>query len=126
MRDGAVDAMHARARAVRARAAVRRWQYRQRHLAAGAWFRLRRALADARAAFAISNADAQRLLAEGYVPHACGTMVEPGKTMLYVGEARLASLESRRPIPVRLGPDLLAAAAVALLPFDEAALQERG
>lgn len=123
MPEGVVDRMHARARSVRTRAAVRQWQYRQRHLAAGAWFRLRRTLADARAAYAISSADAHSLLAEGYVPEACGTQVEPRKTILFVDEARLARLESRRPIPVRLGSDFLAAVAVALLPFDEAFLE---
>jgi hypothetical protein len=45
----ALERMQDRARSVRARAAVRGWQYRQRHLAAGVCFRLRRVLADARA-----------------------------------------------------------------------------
>jgi hypothetical protein len=119
MSDGAVEAMRARARAVRVRAAVRRWQYRQRHLAAGAWFRLRRTLAEAKAAYAISSSDAQSLLADGYVPDACGTTIEPAKTILFVDGAHLGRLESRRPIPVRLGPAFLTASAVALLPFDE-------
>jgi len=62
----AVQRMRARARAVRTRAHVRAWKYRQRNLAAGVWFRLRRVLADAKAAYVISDEDARRLLADGY------------------------------------------------------------
>jgi hypothetical protein len=115
-----LDAMHARARAVRARAAVRSWSYRQRNLAGGVWFRLRRVLADARAAYVISDDDAHRLVAEGHQPEACGTQVAPEKTLLFVDEAHLSRLTSRRQIPVGLGPDFLAASAIALVPFDEA------
>jgi hypothetical protein len=64
--------MQARARLVRTRSAIRHWEYRQRHLAAGVWFRLRRVLADASAAYAIAEEDAYRLGAEGYVSEACG------------------------------------------------------
>jgi hypothetical protein len=53
--------MRARASAVRTRRLVRGWQYRRRNLAAGVWFRLRRVLADARAAHVISEEDAARL-----------------------------------------------------------------
>jgi hypothetical protein len=53
---------------VRTRAAVRVWHYRQRDLASGVWFRLRRVLADARAADVISEEDATRLIADGWLP----------------------------------------------------------
>jgi hypothetical protein len=112
--------MRARAQAVRTRAAVRSWQYRQRHLASGVWFRLRRVLADARAAYVISQADAARLIAEGYRPEPCGCEIAPEKTILFVSEAQLASLNAPRPIRVGLDPEFLAATAVALVPFDEA------
>lgn len=118
MGESPVDRMRARARAVRTRAAIRRWQYRQRNLAAGVWFRLRRVLADAERAYAISDEDARQLVAEGYTPEPCGTEVAPEKTIIFVDEPRLAALSSRRPIPVRLGPAFLAARAVALVPFD--------
>ena len=113
-----LDRMRKRARIVRTRAAIRRWKYRQRDHAAGVWFRIRRVLADAKEAYVISIGDAKRLLTEGYKEEACGAQVEPQKTIIFVDPMRLAHLQSRRRIPVRLGPDFLLAAAVALVPFD--------
>lgn len=111
--------MRARARGVKARAQVRRWSYRQRNLAAGVWFRLRRVLADARAAYEISEEDARRLEVDGYAPQPCGREVAPEKTIVFVDQQRLSRIEARRSIPVSLGPDFLAARVIALLPFDE-------
>ena len=113
-----LEAMRARAQAVRARAAVRQWEYRQRHLAAGVWYRLRRVLADAKAAYAISEDDARRLIAEGYVPEACGRSLAPEKTLLFIDEVRLSTLPSAIPIPITLGPQMLTAPAVALIAFE--------
>ena len=45
-----MDALERRARQVRARVAVRAWEYRQRKLSKGVWFRLRRVLVDASSA----------------------------------------------------------------------------
>ncbi len=114
-----LDRMQARAREVRTRVAVRRWNYRQRNLAAGVWYRLRRVLADARAAYVISDQDARRLATEGYRVEACGGQVTPEKAILFVDETRLSSVESRRSIPVGLGPDFLTATAIALVAFDD-------
>jgi hypothetical protein len=113
-----LEAMHARARAVRTRAAIRSWGYRQRRHAAGGWFRLRRTLADARLAFAIGEGDTKQLIAEGYAPESCGSEIEPAKTILFVDETRLATIEDRRAIAVGLGPDFMAARYIALVPFD--------
>ena len=113
-----LDRMHARAREVRIRVAVRRWHYRQRNLAAGVWFRLRRVLADAKAVYVISDQDARRLVTEGYRVEACGRQVAPEKVILFVDETRLSSVESRRSIPVGLGPDFLTATAIALVAYD--------
>ena len=113
-----LDRMHARARAVRTRAEIRRWKYRQRNLAAGVWFQLRRALAAAKEAYVISESDAAQLLADGYRPDACGTRLEPEKTIICVDSIRLGHLDSRRRIDVRLGPDFLLARAIALVPFE--------
>ncbi len=110
--------MRARAHAVRTRAAIRRWKYRQRGLAAGVWFRIRRVLADTKEAYVISGGDAERLIAEGFMPESCGAQLAPEKTLIFIDSTRLAQIESRRRIPVRLGPDFLLAAAVALIPFD--------
>jgi hypothetical protein len=115
--------MRARARAVRIHAQVRAWKYRQRNLAAGVWFRLRRVLADAKAAYVISDEDAGRLLAEGYERAACGGAVAPAKTIVFVDARRLDRVESRRPIPVDLGPAFLAASTIALVRFDETDLR---
>ena len=112
-----LEKLRRRARALRVQRRVRQWEYRQRDLAAGVWFRLRRVLADARDAFQISDEDAQRLLSEGYTVEACGGQISPAKIILFVDEERLDTLESRRAIPVRLGPEFLAASAVALVPF---------
>lgn len=111
--------MRARARAVAARAAVRRWNYRQRNLAAGLWYRVRRLLADAEAAYVISEDDARLLEAQGYVPAASGREMAPEKLIFFVDPDRLSTLESRRRIRVDLGPDFLAARSVALVPFGE-------
>lgn len=119
MEEVAIERMRARVRAVRARAAIRSWQYRQRHLASGVWFRLRRVLADARDAYVITEEDAARLMAAGCRPEPCGREVAPEKTILFIGEPRLATLDKPRRIAVALGPEFLAARAVALVPFDD-------
>jgi hypothetical protein len=120
MSGGSIERLRARARAVKTRAAVRDWRYRQRHLAAGVWFRLRRVLADARAAYSITDEDARALISEGCTPEPSGFDVTPEKTILFVGESRLGSLQARQPIPVGLGPEFLSARAIALIAFDDA------
>lgn len=101
----------------RARVEVRSWQYRQRHHAAGVWFRLRRVLAGASAAYAVSPEEAARLRDEGYTPVPVGEEIEPAKTILIVPATRIASLESARPVPLRLGGALMAATCLVLTPF---------
>ncbi len=118
MNETAIERMRARARAVRARAAVRSWQYRQRHLAAGVWFRLRRMLADAKDAYVIADDDAARLIARGYRPEPCGLEIAPEKTILFIDEPQLAALNAPHQIAVGLGPEFFAAHAIALVPFD--------
>lgn len=117
----ALQRMHERARAVRARAAIRSWEYRQRNLAAGVWYRLRRVLADARAAYVISDDDARELVAEGYRVEPCGREVSPEKSLIFVDDQRLAAISSRREIRVGLGPEFLQATAVALVAFEGSA-----
>ena len=119
------EAMERRAREVRARSLVRRWQYRQRHLAAGVWFRLRRVLADAELAFVIHDEEARRLVEEGYIAEPCGDELAPPKTIVFVDDERLASIASRRSVPVTLGPELLTHTALALVPFDGRRVRRR-
>ena len=49
-----------RIREIRARGRIRRWEYRQRNLAHGAWLRFRTALAQAERAFRISPSSMRR------------------------------------------------------------------
>ena len=107
-----------RVRGVRARQCVRAWEYRQRDLAHGVWFRLRRVLADAREAYVVSEEEAARLLEEGYLAEPVGAEISPAKSIVFVDEARLAALATRQSIRVGLGPDFLAASAVVLVPFE--------
>lgn len=102
----------------RARVQVRSWQYRQRNHAAGVWFRLRRVLAAASAAYAVSPEEAATLGEEGYRPVPVGGEIEPQKTILVVPAARVASLESARPVPLRLGGELMATTCLVLAPFE--------
>jgi hypothetical protein len=68
----AVERLRDRARGARTRAEIRAWNYRQRNLAVGVWFRVRRALARARAVYAITDEDARQLIAEGFEPETSG------------------------------------------------------
>lgn len=110
----ALERLRRRARQIRANALVRRWEYRQRHHARGVWFRLRRLLAEAKSAWRLSEQDALRLIAEGYQPESVGTQLEPRTVILFVPEERLATLESRKEVGLRLGAELLQSRFLAL------------
>ena len=99
--------MHKRARTARAADLVRRFEYRQRHHARGAWFRLRRLLSQAASAWQISAEDSERLRAEGMPPEPVGFEVEPSMTIHVVSPVRLQVLASRQPLAVRLSAELL-------------------
>jgi hypothetical protein len=116
----ATAALHDRVKRLRARAAVRAWEYRQRNLAKGVWFDLRRLLADSASAWSLPEEEARRLLAEGYEAAAVGDRLAPAKLLLVVPEERLRDIPGRTPIPLRLGPELLGARWLALVPFADA------
>ena len=109
--------LEARARRARGRRALQAWEYRQRDHAKGVWPRLRRLLADAERAFEIPVETALGLVAAGVVPEAAGEALQPPKRILFVEAGDVASLAGAREIPVGLGPDFLAARAVALVRF---------
>lgn len=109
----------------RSRVLVRLWEYRQRRHARGTWFRLRRVLADASAAFAISCDEATRLIAEGHRAEPVGGELEPRKLIIFTRRERIAQIATARPVPVRLGPDLLGAECLALTPFEGRRIEER-
>jgi hypothetical protein len=106
-----------RVKAVRARARVRRWEYRQRNLAHGAWDRFRAALAHARDAYAIDDATVAALLAEGFAADDRGRGLEPPRILVWITAERAATLAGARPIDLRLDAALLAARCLALVPF---------
>jgi hypothetical protein len=108
-----------RLRQLRSRQLVRAFEYRQRRHARGAWFRLRRALALAREAYAIPRGEAERLVAEGCAADPVGECLEPRRLVVLVPPERAARLASATPLAVRLSAELLAAEGLALVPFAE-------
>jgi hypothetical protein len=62
------ERLHQRARAIRARAAIQRWEIRQRKHAAGCWFALERLFALSRRAWVLSERDTDALVAAGHEP----------------------------------------------------------
>lgn len=106
-----------RVRRARSRAAVRRWEYRQRNLAKGVWFRLRRLLADAREAYSIPDQAATVLASEGYREEPAGAELEPPRRIFFVPEERLSRIGGRRQLAVRLDVELLRSPALALVRF---------
>jgi hypothetical protein len=105
---------------LRSRLLVRAWDYRQRHHARGVWFRLRRTLADASEAFAISAEEGRQLVAEGHEPMPVGNELNPPRQILFVSAERVHRLATARPLVVRLSAELLAADWIALVRFPRA------
>jgi hypothetical protein len=97
---------------------IRALDYRQRHHAQGVWFRLRRVLAHASAAYVITEDDAQQLVAEGCRVEPVGGELEPRKLIVIASSERIGLIASARPVPLRLGGELLAATCLALAPFE--------
>jgi hypothetical protein len=83
----------------------------------GVWFRLRRVLAEAAAAYAIDSDDAARLLDEGFAPEPVGAELQPEKRLLFISEERLQAIPGRHEIPLRLGRELMAERNIALVRF---------
>ena len=106
-----------RLRELRSRVLVRSWDYRQRRHARGAWFRLRRVLAEAAEAYVVSADTARQLVAEGHRPESAGTEFEPPKVIVFVTPERIARIMDARPVPVRLGGEILLAQHLVLVPF---------
>ena len=110
-----------RNRKQRARVLARSLDYRQRRHASGMWFRLRRVLADAGAAYVIPEDEARTLITEGHRAEPVGQELEPSKLIVMASSARIAQIASAQPVPMRLGGELLAATCLALTPFEETA-----
>jgi hypothetical protein len=108
-----------RLRALKSRLLVRAWDYRQRRHARGVWFRLRRVLAEASAAWTIPHDVADRLVAEGFQPEPAGLELAPPKVIVFAPADRIARIDGARSIAVRLSAELLQAEALALTRFGE-------
>lgn len=106
-----------RVKQIQTRARIRRWEFRQRHLAHGGWQRFRLALAMAREAYAIDVATFHVLVAEGFSPDARGNGLEPPRAIVWISAERAAHLERARPLVLRLDAEMLAAQHLALVPF---------
>ena len=114
-----------RLRELRSRVLVRGWDHRQRRHARGVWFRLRRVLAFAGEAYALSRDEAERLIAEGHPSESVGGELEPPRIILYVPRERVARVASARRLAVRLNAEMLAAESLALVPFEAEAREAR-
>lgn len=119
-----ISTLEKRAREVRARAAIRAWEYRQRKHSRGAWHRFRRVLTDAESAYAISESEAKRLLARGLRAEPVGDEFKPTKTLIFVSREDLQGIEWQKEVPLSLGPELLASHLLVLVRFPENPPQE--
>lgn len=104
---------------------MRSLDYSQRRHARGVWFRLRRVLADASAAYIIPEDEARKLVAEGHREEPVGLELEPPKLIVMASSARIAQIASAQPVPIRLSGELLAARSLALTPFETVPMPSR-
>jgi hypothetical protein len=111
------ERLHRRAAEVRARALERAWRHLQRGRASGVWDRLRRVLADAESAYAVSSEVMDDLVARGHAPHPVGLELAPAKRLVFLTGEEAASLPGARRVEVRLTAPVLAALDVVLVPF---------
>ena len=114
---GSTASLHERVREIRARAAIQRWEIRQRGHAAGSWFALERLFALSRRAWILSAEDAEALVAAGYEPHPAGLALEQPRRIFIVRPSDIPSLAGAREIALRSSVELLLAPAIALVPF---------
>ena len=106
-----------RIREIRARGRIRRWEYRQRNLAHGAWLRIRMALAHAERAFRLSEELYAELVANGGRIDDRGTGLEPPRYMVWISPAQASALDGATELALHLNADMLAAQHLALVGF---------
>lgn len=114
------DAIRRSAEAVRRRARLRAWELRRQRHALGTWDQLRRTLAHASHAWAADADAAAALVAEGWPAEPVGQALQPLKAIFFVPLERARELAAR-PIPVRLGAELLQARTLVLVRFESGA-----
>jgi hypothetical protein len=106
-----------RIREIRARVRIRRWEYRQRNLAHGAWLRLRTALAHAEHAFRISDELYAEFVASGGRIDDRGAGQEPPRHIVWISPAQASALDGACELALHLNADMLAAQHLALVGF---------
>lgn len=106
-----------RIKQVHARARIRRWEFRQRRLARGAWDRFRTALAMADTILAIDPETFHVLVGEGGRTDPRGEMLEPARRIVWITSERAARLGAARRLAPRLDAALLEVSCFALVPF---------
>ncbi|HEY3235555.1 MAG TPA: hypothetical protein VGJ84_12630 [Polyangiaceae bacterium] len=107
-----------RARCVRSSAVIRAWEYRQRRLAKGIWFRFRRVLAEASEAYAVPPEVMDDLVARGARLEPVGTDFEPKKRLVFLERSWAEKVPQRRAVALQLGPELLGERDLVLVAFD--------
>lgn len=106
-----------RIQAIRARCLVRRWEYRQRNLAHGAWARFREALALASHAYVVDDTTAAALVAEGFPTDDRGARLEPPRHIIWITPDRAAQLQSAEALALHLDARLLEVPTLILVAF---------
>jgi len=106
-----------RVKQIQMRARVRRWEFRQRHLAHGAWQRFRLALAMADEAYAVDEATMQSLVGAGCVSDDRGRALEPPRQIVWITPEQVVELGGARRLALRLDADMLATIRLALVAF---------
>lgn len=110
-------ALQRRVRRHRSRLVTRAWEYRQRHLAYGVWFRWRCLLAQSERAYAVEPDEARRLVALGGRAAAVGDELQSPRPVVVLPVGMEGDLRQARALPVSLSADMLMAPALILVPF---------
>lgn len=109
--------MEDRVKQAHSRARIRRWEFRQRNLARGAWHKFRLALAEARSAYAIGDSELAELIAEGFESDDRGRGLLPEKQLIWISEQRARQLHQARELEMHLDAAMLGAPIIALVRF---------
>jgi hypothetical protein len=113
----AVEKLRARAKAVRSRALIRRYELRQLPYSRGVWYRLRRLLAGSARVLVVSPEQMEVLLGAGLAPSQVGAELSPAKAIVCVTPERARGLPFVREISPALSAELLGEMYLVLVSF---------
>ena len=111
------EKLETRARAIRARAAIRAWEMRQHVHARGVWFEIERLFALTSRAWVLTEADARTLTDAGHSPHDVGLRLHPPRRFFVIELAVLSTLPGAREVEVRLSSEIFSAPTLGLVLF---------